>query len=76
MSDIQDTQDKPLVIFTGSENYLWWKSYAMSELRQHECDWAVTGRKLPTVDSIKAKLIDHGFQNNQLKANLLINMLV
>lgn len=76
MSDIRDTQDKPLVILTGSENYLRWKSYAMSELRQRGCDWVVTGRELPTVDSIKVKLIDRGFQNNQLKANLLINMLV
>lgn len=48
----------------------------MSELRQSECDWTVTGRELPTVDSINAKLIDRGFQNNQLKPKILINMLV
>lgn len=48
----------------------------MSELRQGGYDWAVTGQELPTVDSIKAKLIDRGFQNNQLKPNILINMLV
>ena len=76
MSDIRDTQNKPLITLTGADNYLRWKSYAMSELRQRGCDWAVTGRELPTVDSIKAKLIDRGFQNNQLKPNILINMLV
>ena len=76
MSDIREAQNKPLITLTGAENYLRWKSYAMSELRQCGCDWAVTGRELPTVDSIKAKLINRGFPNNQLKPNILINMLV
>ena len=48
----------------------------MSELQQRGYNWAVIGRELPTVDSIKAKLINRGFQNNQLKPNILINMLV
>lgn len=76
MSDIREAQNKPLITLTGAENYLRWKSYAMSKLRQRGCDWAVTGRELPTVDSIKAKLINRNFPNNQLKPNILINMLV
>ena len=76
MSDICDTQNKPLITLTGEENYLRWKSYAMSELRQRGCNKAVIGRELLTVDSIKAKLIDRSIQNNQLKPNILINMMV
>lgn len=76
MSDILEAQNKPLITLTGAENYLRWKPYATSELRQRGCDLAVTGRELPTVGSIKAKLIDRGFPNNQLKPNILINMLV
>ncbi len=76
MSDVRETQNKPLMTLTGADNYLRWKAYAMSERKQSGCDWAVTGRELPTVDSIKAKLIDRGFQQNQLKPNILINMLI
>lgn len=76
MSDVRETQNKPLMTLTGADNYLRWKAYAMSELRQSGCNGAVTGQELPTVDSIKAKLMDRGFQNNQLKPKILINMLV
>ncbi len=48
----------------------------MSELRQSGCNWAVNGQELPTVESIRTKLLDRGFQVNQLKPNILINMLV
>ena len=44
------------------------KTYALSELRQRGCDWAITGKELATIDSIKAKLIDCGFQKRSAQA--------
>lgn len=76
MSDKRETQDKPLVILSGAENYLRWKSYMMSEMRQQGCEWTITGREPPTVESIRAKLIERGFTLNQLKPNTLINALM
>lgn len=48
----------------------------MSELRQQGCEWTITGREPPTIESIRAKLIDRGFTNNQLKPIILINSLM
>lgn len=76
MSDIRETQKKPLVILSNSADYPRWKSYAMSELRQQGCQWTVTGRERPTIESIRGKLIEKGFTNAQLKPNILINALV
>lgn len=48
----------------------------MSELRQHGCEWTVTGRERPTIESIREKLIEKGFTNAQLKPQILINALM
>lgn len=76
MSDRRETQNKPLVILSNSADYPRWKSYAMSELRQQGCEWTVTGRERPTIESIRGKLIEKGFTNAQLKPQILINALM
>lgn len=73
MSDKRETQDKPLVILAGAENYLRGKSYAMREFWQQGCDWKVMGREASTIESIRARLIERGFTNKQLKPKILIN---
>lgn len=73
MSDRRETQNKPLVVLSNSADQPRWKSYAMSELRQQGCEWTVTGRERPTVESIREKLIEKGFTNAQLKPQILIN---
>lgn len=76
MSDKREAQEKPLIILSCSADYPRWKAYAMSKLRQRGCEWTVTGREAPTLESIRAKLIEQGFTANQLRPNILINVLM
>lgn len=76
MSDKREVQKKPLLILNNSADYPRWKSYAMSELRQQGCEWTITGRARPTIESIRENLIEKGFANAQLKPNILINAMM
>lgn len=76
MSDKRETQNKPLIILSSSADYPRWKSYAMSELRQQGCEWAITGRERPTIESIRGNLLEKGFLNAQLKPQIIINALM
>ena len=48
----------------------------MSELRQQGCEWAITGRERPTIESIRGNLLEKGFLNAQLKPQIIINALM
>lgn len=75
MSDRRDTQDKPLIILRNAEDYPTWKSYAISRLQQQSCDWAITGRPQPNLDSVRATLIEDGFAAADLRPSTLVSAL-
>lgn len=75
MSDRRDTQDKPLIILRNAENYPTWKPYAINRLQQQSCDWAITGRPQPNLDSVRAALIEDGFAAADLRPSTLVSAL-
>lgn len=75
MFDKRETQDKPLIILQNAEDYPTWKSYTISRLQQQSCDWAITGRPQPTLDSVRAGLIEDGFDAADLRTNMLVSAL-
>lgn len=72
MSDKRETQDKPLMILRNAEDYPTWKSYTISKLQQHSCDWAITGRPQPNPESVRATLIEDGFAAADLRPSTLV----
>ena len=48
----------------------------MSEIRQQGCEWAITGRERPTIESIRQNLVREGFTNAQLKPQMIISALM
>lgn len=48
----------------------------MSELRQQGCEWTITGKERPTIESIRESLTGKGFTAAQLTPNILINTMV
>lgn len=48
----------------------------MNKMQQQGCEWTITGREPPIIKYIRARLINCGFTNNQLKPNILINSLI
>ena len=75
MSDRRDTHDKPLIILRNAEDYPTWKSYAISRLQQQSCDWAITGRPQPNLESVRATLIEDGFARADLRPSTLVSTL-
>ena len=75
MSDKRETQDKPLIILRNAEDYPTWKSYTISKLQQHSCDWAITGRPQPNLESVRATLIEDGFAAADLRPSTLVSAL-
>ena len=75
MSDKRETQDKPLMILRNAEDYPTWKSYTISKLQQHSCDWAITQRPQPNLESVRATLIEDGFAAADLRPSTLVSVL-
>lgn len=75
ISDRRDTQDKPLIILRNAEDYPTWKPYAINRLQQQSCDWAITGRPQPNLDSVRAALIEDGFAAADLRPSTLVSAL-
>lgn len=72
MSDKREVQEKPLVILRNAEDYPTWKSYTVSRLQQQICDWAITGRPQPNLESVRATLIEDGFAAADLRPATLV----
>lgn len=75
MSDKQEAQDKPLIILRNAEDYPTWKSYTISRLQQQSCDWAITGRPQPNLESVRATLIEDGFAPGDLRPATIVTAL-
>lgn len=75
MSDKREVQEKPLIILRNAEDYPTWKSYTVSRLQQQNCDWAITGRPKPNLDSVRATLIEDGFAAADLRPSTLVSAL-
>ena len=73
MSDRREVQEKPLIILRNAEDYPTWKSYIVSRLQQQSCDWAITGRPQPNLESVRATLIEDGFAAADLRLSTLIS---
>lgn len=77
ISDKRETQNKILIILSNSADYLRWKSYIMSELKQQRYGWTVTvGKKRPAIKSICEKLMEKEFISAQLILQILINRMM
>lgn len=72
MSDKREAQDKPLIILRNAEDYSDWKSYAVSRLQQQSCNWAITDRPQPNLESVRATLIEDGFAAADLRPATLV----
>lgn len=72
MSDKREVQDKPLIILRNAEDYPDWKSYAVSRLQQQSCNWAITDRPQPNLESIRATLIEDGFAAADIRPATLV----
>lgn len=75
MSDRRDVQEKPLIILKSAEDYPTWKSYTISRLQQQNCDWAISGKAQPNLDSVRAILIEDGFAAADLRPSTLVSAL-
>lgn len=75
MSDKREVQEKPLIILRNAEDYPTWKSYTVSRLQQQNCDWAITGRPQPNLDSVRATLIEDGFAAADVRPSSLVSAL-
>lgn len=75
MSDRRDVQEKLLIILKNAEDYPTLKSYTISRLQQHNCDWAIHGRAQPNLDSVRATLIADGFAAVGLRPSTLVSAL-
>ena len=75
MSDRREVQEKPLIILRNAEDYPTWKSYTVSRLQQQSCDWAITGRPQPNLESVRATLIEDGFAAADLRPSTLVSAL-
>ena len=75
MSDKREVQNKALIL-TAAENYPRWKSHTLNKLAQSNCSWALHGRDLPTLESVKEELIGLGFTQEQLKPSTLVSALL
>lgn len=75
MSDVRETPTKPLIILRNAEDYPNWKSHIISELRQQNCEWAITERATPNLESVKANLILDGFAQADLGPSTLVSAL-
>lgn len=75
MSDIREAQTKPLIILKNAEDYPNWKSHITSKLQQQNCEWAITERATPNLESIKANLILDGFAPVDLRPSTLVSAL-
>ena len=75
MSDKREVQEKPLIILRNAEDYPTWKSYTVSRLQQQSCDWAITGRPQPNLESVRATLIEDGFAAADLRPSTLVSAL-
>ena len=67
MSDVREAQTKPLIILKNAEDYPNWKSHITSKLQQQNCEWAITERATPNLESVKANLILDGFAASRSK---------
>ena len=72
MSDKREVQEKSLIILRNAEDYPTWKCYTISRLQQQNCDWAITGRPQPNLDSVRATL---GFADADLRPSTLVSAL-
>lgn len=75
MSDRREAQEKPLIILQNAEDYPTWKSYTISRLQQQSCDWAITGRPQPNLDSMRETIIQDGFAQADLRPSTLVSAL-
>lgn len=75
MSDIRETRTKPLILLRNAEDYLNWKSHIISKLQQQNCEWAITERATPNLESVKANLILDGFAKADLSPSTLVSAL-
>lgn len=75
MSDIRETPTKPLILLRNAEDYLNWKSHIISKLQQQNCEWAITERATPNLESVKAYLILDEFAKADLSPSTLVSAL-
>lgn len=75
MSDRREVQTKPLIILRNAEDYPKWKSHITSKLQQQNCEWAITERATPNLESVKANLIEDGFAREDLRPSTLVSAL-
>ena len=71
MSDRREVQEKPLIILRNAEDYPTWKTYTISRLQQHNCQWAIVGRPQPNLESVRTTLIEDGFAAEDLRPFML-----
>ena len=75
MSDRREVQEKPLIILRNAEDYPTWKTYTISRLQQHNCQWAIVGRPQPNLESVRTTLIEDGFAAEDLRPSMLASAL-
>ena len=75
MSDIQETQNKPLIILRNAEDYPKWRFHITSKLQQQNCKWAITKREILNLKSVKANLILDRFAQADFRPSTLISAL-
>ena len=72
MSDKREMQDKLLIILQNYQDYPDWKLYAFNKLQQQSCNWAITNKPEPTLESVRAALIKETFTLEDLKPATLV----
>lgn len=66
-------QEKPLIILHNAEDYPTWNSYIVSRLKQQNCNWAITKRLQPNLESVQATLIEDRFAIADLRSSTLVS---
>lgn len=72
MSDKRKMQNKPLIILQNTEDYTDWKFQAISKLQQESCNWAITDKPEPNLESVQVALIKKSFTMEDLRPAMLM----
>ena len=75
MSDVRDTQTKPLTILNDAEDYPSWKSHVISKLQHQNCEWAIAERPIPNFELVKVNFILDSFAQADLRPSTLVSAL-
>lgn len=75
MLNKQKVQNKLFVILRNVEDYLTQKSYTISRLQQQNCNWAITGKPQPNLESVCTIVIEDGFVAADLRPTTLVSAL-